>query len=406
MPQEPEESLVGTILCGRYGIISLVGRGGIGVVYKARHMLMDRIVAIKMLKRNFASDNTSMLRFQQEAKTASNLTHQNVIGVHDFGISDDGLPYLVMDYLEGTSLADIIREEGAITPERAISLFTQTCAGLHHAHQQGVVHRDVKPSNLMIIQTPHGECVKIVDFGMAKLISFEGQEGLRLTATGDVLGSPLYMSPEQCTGEPLDARSDLYSLGCTMYEALMGQTPLMGNTAMDTMYKHLKAIPLGFHEERPDLKIPPQLEMVVFKALEKDPRRRYQSMLELQQALEKVDLNQGSSLISVLSRTSRRLRRQIQEKQALAMVVAFAAILIMVAPMVATLTTSQSHDPVTEYERLFLSGKAAMDRGDYSVAEEQMSAALKEAEKFEQTDARYLKVVEHLSKIREQKNRR
>jgi serine/threonine protein kinase len=349
MQQEAEESLlVGSILSGRYGIISLLGKGGIGVVYKARHMLMDRTVAIKMLKRIFAADSTSLLRFQQEAKTASSLTHQNVIGVHDFGITDDGLPFLVMDFLQGTSLGDIIRDEGHIEPARVISIFSQSCAGIHHAHLQGVIHRDVKPSNIMLVRGDDGsDLVKIVDFGMAKLMAYEGVEALRLTATGDVLGSPLYMSPEQCTAEPLDARSDVYSMGCSMYEALTGRPPLMGHQSMDTMYKHLNEIPLTFDRVRKDLKIPSRLEAIVFRALEKDPRKRYQTMLELKDALDAANLEQNSSLRNIITRTSLKIRRDIHRKQPVTMALVAFLLVLVVAPLV-LLVTSTSQEQIQQ----------------------------------------------------------
>jgi serine/threonine protein kinase len=276
----------------------VLGTGGMGVVYRARHALMDRIVAIKMLQGQLISDSLSVKRFHQESKAASRINHRHVITVYDFGISPQGLPYIVMDYLEGTSLADFIKSDGQIGVERTIKIIGQACDALHHAHKQGVVHRDLKPSNIVLINyDEEKDFVKVVDFGVAKLMNTNTEGGQRLTQAGEVCGSPVYMSPEQCMGQELDARSDIYSMGIVVYETLTGKLPILGKSMVETMSRHVSEVPPSFNAVRPDLYIPARLEQVVFKALAKDPNDRHQSMDEMRQELELAIPRPGSSQV-------------------------------------------------------------------------------------------------------------
>lgn len=286
-PQKDE--LIGQILNDRYKVVEEVGRGGMSAVYKGIHELMDRTVAIKVLLPQLVSDQISIKRFQQEAQAASHLQHPNVITVYDYGFVASGQPYLVMDFLEGESLADIIRRDKQVPVKRMIPIFMQACEALEHAHQKGVIHRDLKSSNIMLIDFEgKKDFVKVVDFGIAKLMPSSGKQSQNLTQTGEVFGSPIYMSPEQCMAQSLDARSDIYSMGAMMYESLTGQPPLMGNSIIDTMQMHMSTPPKPFRESRPDLDIPEALERVVLKALAKKPEQRYQSMQELRDAMEGV----------------------------------------------------------------------------------------------------------------------
>lgn len=283
----PKDPLLGTVLAYKYEILSVCGKGGMGVVYKARQELIDRIVAIKVLKADLIGDEPSIKRFQLEAKAASRLQHPNVITVHDFGVVDTtGQPYLVMDYIEGESLAAVIQKQGPLNVKRAVPIFVQACSALEHAHRQRVIHRDIKPSNIVLLRVEDkDDFVKVVDFGIAKLAAVPGQESLHLTKTGEVFGSPIYMSPEQCLGGQLDPRSDIYSLGATMYEALTGFPPLLGKTLVDTMSKHINETPASIRTTWPALAVPDGIERVVMKALEKNKDLRYDSMLEMKEAL-------------------------------------------------------------------------------------------------------------------------
>ncbi|MGD9683129.1 MAG: serine/threonine protein kinase [Candidatus Obscuribacterales bacterium] len=284
-----KDELIGQILNDRYKVVEEVGRGGMSAVYRGVHELMDRTVAIKVLLPQLVSDQISIKRFQQEAQAASHLQHPNVITVYDYGFVASGQPYLVMDFLEGESLSDIIRRDKQVTVKRMIPIFIQACEALEHAHQKGVIHRDLKSSNIMLIDFEgKKDFVKVVDFGIAKLMPSSGKQSQNLTQTGEVFGSPIYMSPEQCMAQSLDARSDIYSMGAMMYESLTGHPPLMGNSIIDTMQMHMSTPPKPFKDVRPDLRIPDALERVVLKALAKKPEGRYQSMQELRDALEGV----------------------------------------------------------------------------------------------------------------------
>ena len=301
-----QDPLVGTILADRYEILSVIGRGGMGVVYKAMHQLMEKVVAIKMMHAHLVSDQLALKRFQQEAKAASCLNHPHLIGVHDFGVTPAGQPYLVMDFLEGKSLTEIIDTDGTLAVKRALRIFAQACDGLAHAHNKGVIHRDLKPGNILLVDTEDkSDFVKIVDFGIAKLLPHSGKESQALTQLGETFGSPPYMSPEQCMGLALDPRSDIYSLGCVMYEALTGQPPLLGSTMLETMNKHVSEMPRSFSEVCSDLYIPERLEKIVFKTLDKNPELRPQSMLVLKDALETVGRDLESGTASLLA-TGRR----------------------------------------------------------------------------------------------------
>lgn len=320
-----KDQFVGTKLADRYYIQSVIGHGGMGVVYKARHELMDRIVAIKMLQKQLISDTLSVKRFQQEAKAACLLKHPNVITLFDFGVTPTGQPYLVMDYLEGVTLDDIIKQDGHVGVDRCIRIFDQACAALDHAHAKGVIHRDLKPGNIMLLdQDGTKDFVKVVDFGVAKVL---GDDQQKLTQTGEVCGSPVYMSPEQCTGQKLDRRSDIYSFGVVLYEALTGQLPLLGKNMVETMSMHLNEMPDPFKEVRPDLFIPERLEAVVFKSLAKSPDDRHQSMAELQQDLQFAVPKPGQN-IALRTQTTEIKSKPEEKSTTPVLIIALAALVI------------------------------------------------------------------------------
>jgi serine/threonine protein kinase/tetratricopeptide (TPR) repeat protein len=272
----PPDPLLGKVFGGKYEIESVLGKGGMSVVYKARDVFMERIVAIKLLHSHLVADNSAILRFQQEAQAAGNLNHPNIITVYDFGLTQEDQAYLIMECFEGPTLAQILDDEQRVSPERGLRIMKQICDGLDHAHRKGVVHRDLKPSNLCLHKAEDGtDLVKIVDFGIAKLLPQDGKQRQQLTQTGQIFGSPLFMSPEQCQGKPLDARSDLYSLGCLMYEALTGVPPFMGDTAFDTMTMHINEPPKPLKRAAPDVQLPPEIENPIMRLLEKDANKRY-----------------------------------------------------------------------------------------------------------------------------------
>jgi serine/threonine protein kinase len=272
----------------RLELLERIGEGGMSTVYKARHLVMGKVFAVKILNPHLTAKPQSLLRFQQEAKAAASLNHPNVITVHDCGVHDNHA-FLIMDYLDGKSLGDVIDVEGKIPPERAIPIFIQTCDALGHAHLNSVIHRDLKPSNIMLLNDAnHDDFVKIVDFGIAKLLDaaeMDEKGHQNLTQTGDVFGSPLYMSPEQCTGQKLDKRSDIYSMGCLMYETLTGKPPLIGANVLETMHKQLNDTAAPIVDDKSQNRLLKRLDAIIAKCLAKDRKARYQDMTELRNDL-------------------------------------------------------------------------------------------------------------------------
>lgn len=267
---------------GRYEIVEEVGKGGMGVVYKARQPALQKLYAIKML--HSVHNNETILRFEREAKAISKLDHVNLITSHDFGVSSDGRPYMVMDFIEGTSLARTIELQRKLPLRQALEICIKVARGMAYAHAQGVLHRDLKPGNIMLIDQPDGsKLVKIIDFGIAKVV--EANDRHDLTRTGDVFGSPYYMSPEQAVGRGIDERSDIYSLGCVMYEMLTGVVPFRGASAFETLYAHLNESVPALRVNAPGENFPAAVEKVVSKALAKDQKDRWQTMPELEHEL-------------------------------------------------------------------------------------------------------------------------
>jgi tRNA A-37 threonylcarbamoyl transferase component Bud32 len=278
-----DEFRPGSTFAQVYLIIQELGKGGMSTVYLAEHLLMNKKVAVKVLQMRLASDPTTIQRFQREAQTSSSLSHANVVAVHDFNVTSSGQAYMVMEYLDGQSLSEFI-ERGKLMPWReTVLLLLEVCEGLEHAHAKGIIHRDLKPGNIMLLPSPALDrrfTPKIVDFGLAKILD---DSAVHLTHTGEIFGSPLYMSPEQCQGLALDHRSDIYSLGCIMYAALVGKAPYHGENLMQTLMMHLQA-PLPVMP--PELGVPLWLQQIVSKAIAKDPAARFQTLAELSNALK------------------------------------------------------------------------------------------------------------------------
>ncbi len=277
----------GVVFGQNYQILEMVGKGGMSAVYKAYDRMLKRHVAVKVLCYKRKLDKKARARFVQEGIALSKLDHPNLIKVYEFGDADSAEPFLVMDFLEGVALSDVMAPKKALPAFRAVSMVKQCVDALRHAHNKGVVHRDLKPSNVMLVKDhdTNAEMVKIIDFGIAKVDEADSQ---RLTETGEVFGSPLYMSPEQCRGERLDERSDMYSLGCMFYELLTGKAPFVGVDFADTVGMHFNDNPKPLTEARPDLSCAKELDEVVNKLMAKARKDRYQTMGDVAEDLEPI----------------------------------------------------------------------------------------------------------------------
>ncbi len=293
-----KEALPKQVVGGRYEIISILGRGGMGLVYRVRQIFLNKEFALKMLEKNNITA-TAVRRFQQEAKTTFSLKHPAIIAVNDFGVLDDQTPFLVMELVHGETLAERLKRLGPMEVAELIRTFVPVCFGLAHAHKMGIVHRDIKPSNIMLINgVPLGAegSVKIVDFGIAKFTMGEQNEAQALTRTGEIFGSPYYMSPEQCSGARVDHRSDVYSLGCVMFEALTGAPPLMGENALSTMMKHQSERPLTLKAASLGGNFPEGLEELVATLLAKSPDDRYEDMVHVAHDLKALERGEAVSV--------------------------------------------------------------------------------------------------------------
>ena len=284
-PSSVTESELASSLARRYRIVKKLGAGGMGAVFLAEQIALgNRPVALKVLSRRLLDDPEFLLRFHDEATSTARIRHANVVTIYESGQSDDGTPYIAMEYLEGETLRQALRTRGALPVAECAEILSQVARGLNAAHKLGIIHRDLKPDNIFLTRGDEGELiVKVVDFGIAKL-----RESATHTLTGTVLGTPAYMSCEQATGmrsDQLDGRSDIYSLGVVTYEMLTGRVPFHSDTPLGYVRKHMQEDPPPFHAVKPDLPALPQLESVVMKALTKDRDQRYSSVLEFAREL-------------------------------------------------------------------------------------------------------------------------
>ena len=311
----PEAGLIGKVIDGRYRILEKLGEGGSGIVYKAEHTVFQNFIAIKVLHPRHASDERALRRFLHEARTVVRLRHPNAIAVHEFGVVGN-LPYLVMEYVEGLSLTNLIIQEGPFTLSRTFEITKQICAALTSAHGMGIVHRDLKPDNIMIRPKKDGEeLVQVLDFGIAKILTPTTPEAANITREGVPCGTPHYMSPEQVLAKELDHRSDLYSLGIIIYEMLTGTAPFSECSPIEVMFKQIHSVPIPPSEFCPELNIPENIERVVAKLLEKEPSRRFQTAEELVADFELAlrDQRSPSGPLPSLKRKLGRMRRNREQ---------------------------------------------------------------------------------------------
>jgi len=278
-----DDRLVGSIVGGHYQILSAIGSGGMSRVYKAKHLFLNKEVALKFLAVGRQFDGKAIARFQTEAAAASELQHPSICTTREFGVDENGIPFLVMDYVEGTSLAETLWHEKALHPSRVMDIMIGICRGLEHAHEQGVIHRDIKPANIILTKDRSGsDAVKLVDFGIAKLIR-DDESGPDLTQTGEVFGTPKYMSPEQCLGKTVDQRADIYALGCIFYEMFAGKAPFCNESSLQILFSHINDQPQSIAD-----KCGKNVQAILDRCLQKDPARRYQRVSELLTDLEAV----------------------------------------------------------------------------------------------------------------------
>ena len=280
------DPLVGHTLDEKYRLEERLGIGGMGTVYRARHLLIDRAVAVKVLNQRFVEDEAARTRFRREARAAGRLQHTNAVTVTDFGESHDGYVYLVMELLEGRTLRDVLAKEAPLDAARAVSLMMQISAAVAAAHEAGIIHRDLKPANIFIVQRAEVPAVvKVLDFGIAKLAAeaFEDEDPLTLTQVGAMIGTPRYMSPEQCDGAELTPAADVYSLGVILYEMLTGTVPFSGSTPLSIAMKHTSETPRNPRDFVST--IPPALEQMVLHTLEKRPQDRPANAAEFRKEL-------------------------------------------------------------------------------------------------------------------------
>ena len=278
-PSVATTDLVGQVIADRYHITKKLGEGGMGQVYLAEHVKMGRRCAIKIMSPSMMSDPDAISRFNREAANASQIGHPNVCAIYDFGETPEGLIYLAMELIDGQSLTALLDEAGTLPLARAADLTAQTADALHAAHELGIVHRDLKPDNIMVITGRGKDIVKVVDFGIAKAMGADGGNQ-KVTKTGFVVGTPEYMSPEQLAGDPVDGRSDLYSLGLVFYRSLTGLSPFPADSQQETMIKRLTDDPVPLAVARPEGRFSAELQRVMDRALARSPEQRYRNASE------------------------------------------------------------------------------------------------------------------------------
>ncbi|MBX9723639.1 MAG: serine/threonine protein kinase, partial [Candidatus Obscuribacterales bacterium] len=288
------KSLVGTVVDNKFEILSLIGAGGMGSVFKARQLDLERFVAIKFLSPSLVAHADSAGRFEREARAIAKLEHEHIAMFYSYGIFEGGLPYIVMEYLDGVSLNRLIQD--GIDWKRALKICRQVCQSMSYAHAAGILHRDIKPENIILSNLPESDWVKVVDFGLAKLSDTDESVSQKLTKTGELIGSIYYLSPEQCAGQKADERSDIYSLSCVLYQMLCGRTPFECDNPIGMIHKHVNEQAIRPGEKLKSLELPPYLDDVVMKGLSKKADDRYQSMQQFDSDLRLIEQSKQDEL--------------------------------------------------------------------------------------------------------------
>ncbi len=312
----------GALIGGSYRLISFIGAGAMGDVYKAKHEMMPREYALKILNENQVTEN-AWRRFQLEAQAIAKLNHKSIVSIHNFGIHNGNKPFYVMELLEGESLFDRLNRCEFLTVAEALPIFIELCDAFGYAHKQGIIHRDIKPQNIILLNKPElGSAIRIVDFGIAKLTQTTDPQNQNLTRMGEVFGSPFYMSPEQTMGQRVDSRSDIYSLGCTLYETLVSMPPLRGRNSTETMILHQTKIPPMLKEASDAQTFSDGIEYLVAKMLAKAPADRYQTMEAVKHDLELLQQGKDLNTVSYYAapsprRSTQKIEAQVEERGAL-----------------------------------------------------------------------------------------
>ncbi|HEX7842789.1 MAG TPA: serine/threonine-protein kinase [Kofleriaceae bacterium] len=328
--------LVGVTLSGRYLVTRKVGQGGMGAVYEATHTLIGKRVAVKVLLEKYARREAIVQRLEQEARLASSCQNEHIIDITDFGTTEDGRTFVVMEYLDGESLSECLSRETRLPEQRILQITSQAASALAAAHAKGIVHRDIKPENLFLLRRKDQDFVKVVDFGISKSLraSDEAEEQPRLTQTGMVLGTPLYMSPEQARGDDeLDARVDIYALGVIMYEAATGRVPFIGNNYLSVISQVLNEEPRALRELRPE--VSEEFEAIVMRAMDKERDARYASASELLADLSAL-LEDPTRSTERAKITGPRRKAGVRSKSPLKIAVWIALVAVVIAAVVTT----------------------------------------------------------------------
>jgi serine/threonine protein kinase len=330
----PGELQEGDLIGGTCTVLDYIGRGAMGHVYRVRHNSLNSEYALKMLSRDQFNEEATRL-FKRESYATTKLSHPNIVRIYESGLHDDKLPYYAMELLAGRDLGKKIRDTGPLPLTDAAAIFIEVCKGLSYAHSTGVIHLDIKPSNIFLLDKPGAsrEKVKVVDFGIVKFTRAKDLEN----PEGDVQGTPFYMSPEQCTGGRVDARSDIYSLGCALFEALTGRLPFCGANPSETMHMQVRDLAPTLSSASDGKEFPGAMEAVIAKALAKKPAERYQTMDEMSQALAGVVENEkwakamadGPTAVVKVTGPITYWASLSQEKKSVLVIVALAVLMIV-----------------------------------------------------------------------------